>query len=74
VRIGWAIGDTGGYLKNLCKECGFENPQQYKLHTFRHFFASYCAQHNLSYKYILEWMGHSSSAILDIYFWVYTSQ
>ncbi|MFC1677704.1 tyrosine-type recombinase/integrase, partial [Planctomycetota bacterium] len=56
------------YLKRLCKQCGFENPKQYKLHTFRHFFASYCAQQNLSYKYILEWMGHSSSAILDMYF------
>jgi hypothetical protein len=22
----------------------------------------------LSYKYVLEWMGHSSSAILDMYF------
>ena len=56
------------YLKNLCRQCGFPNPQQYKLHTFRHFFASYCAQQNLSYKYVLEWMGHSSSAILDMYF------
>ena len=56
------------YLKSLCKQCGFENPTQYKLHTFRHFFASYCAQQNLSYKYILEWMGHSSNAILDMYF------
>jgi integrase len=56
------------YLKSLCKQCGFENPKQYKLHTFRHFFASYCAQQNLSYKYVLEWMGHSSSAILDMYF------
>jgi site-specific recombinase XerD len=56
------------YLKDLCKQCGFENPRQYKLHTFRHFFASYCAQQNLSYKYVLEWMGHSSSAMLDMYF------
>ena len=56
------------YLKDLCRQCGFENPRQYKLHTFRHFFASYCAQQNLSYKYVLEWMGHSSSAILDMYF------
>ena len=56
------------YLKNLCRQCGFPNPWQYKLHTFRHFFASYCAQQNLSYKYVLEWMGHSSSAILDMYF------
>jgi integrase len=56
------------YLKSLCKQCGFENPKQFKLHTFRHFFASYCAQQNMSYKYVLEWMGHSSSAILDMYF------
>jgi len=56
------------YLKSLSKQCGFQNPRQYKLHTFRYFFASYCAQQNLSYKYILEWMGHSSSAILDMYF------
>ena len=56
------------YLKDLCRQCGFENPRQYKLHTFRHFFASYCAQQNLSYKYVLEWMGHSSSAIPDMYF------
>jgi integrase len=56
------------YLKDLCGQYGFENPRQYKLHTFRHFFTSYCAQQNLSYKYVLEWMGHSSSAILDIYF------
>ena len=56
------------YLKDLCRQCGFQNPWQYKLHTFRHFFASYCAQQALSYKYVLEWMGHSSSAILDMYF------
>jgi hypothetical protein len=56
------------YLKNVCEQCGLHNPQQYKLHTFRHFFASYCAQQNLSYKYVLEWRGHSSSAILDVYF------
>jgi len=56
------------YLKSLCGQRGFACPWQYKLHTFRHFFASYCAQQNLSYKYVLEWMGHSSSAILDLYF------
>ena len=56
------------YLKALCQECGLNRPRQYKSHTFRHFFASYCAQQNLSFKYALEWMGHSSSAILDLYF------
>jgi len=29
------------YLKDLCRQCGFQNLWQYKLHTFRHFFASY---------------------------------
>ncbi len=56
------------HLKKLRCQCGLTNPNQYKLHTFRHFFASYCAQQNLSYKYVLEWMGHSSSDVLDLYF------
>jgi len=56
------------YLKSLCKQCGFENAKQHKLHTFRHFFAGYRAQQNMSYKYILEWVGYSSSALLDMYF------
>lgn len=55
-------------LKRLCKRCNFENPGQYKLHTFRHVFASMCARNNVSHKYALEWMGHSSSEILDLYY------
>jgi integrase len=45
-------------LKRLCKRCKFSNPNQYKLHTFRHAFASMCARTNVAYKYALEWMGH----------------
>ena len=55
-------------LKDLCEKCGFENPRHYKLHTFRHAFASMCARNNVSYKYALTWMGHSSSEILDLYY------
>jgi integrase len=55
-------------LKGLCARCGFENPTQYKLHTFRHAFASMCARNSVSYKYALTWMGHSSSEILDLYY------
>ena len=55
-------------LKCLCRGYGFANPKQYKLHTFRHAFASMCARNNVSYKYALEWMGHSSSEILDLYY------
>ena len=55
-------------LKRLCRRCKFANPKQYKLHTFRHAFASMCARNNVSYKYALEWMGHQSSEILDLYY------
>jgi integrase len=55
-------------LKRLCKRCGFPNPNQYKLHSLRHTFASMCARNNISYKYALEWMGHRSSDILDLYY------
>ncbi|HEX8524209.1 MAG TPA: tyrosine-type recombinase/integrase [Tepidisphaeraceae bacterium] len=55
-------------LKRLCKRCGFANPNQYKLHTLRHTFASMCARNNISCKYALEWMGHRSSDILDLYY------
>lgn len=58
-------------LKRLCRRCGFTNPDQYKLHTFRHTFASMCARNNVSYKYALEWMGHTSSEILDLYYTMY---
>ena len=55
-------------LKRLCKRCGFADPTQYKLHTLRHTFASMCARNNVSHKYALEWMGHRSSDILDLYY------
>lgn len=58
-------------LKRLCRRCGFVSPDQYKLHTFRHAFASMCARNNISYKYALEWMGHRSSDILDLYYTMY---
>jgi site-specific recombinase XerD len=55
-------------LKNLCKECGFENPMQYKLHSFRHHFASMCANHGVAHRKVLAWLGHSSSEMLDLYY------
>jgi hypothetical protein len=27
-----------------------------------------CARNNVAYKYALEWMGHKSSDILDLYY------
>ena len=55
-------------LKALCQEIGLSNPQQYKLHSFRHHFASLCANHQVAHRKALSWMGHSSSQILDLYY------
>ena len=55
-------------LKELCETSGFENPRQYKLHSFRHHFASLCANHNVAYRKALAWLGHSSSQMLDLYY------
>jgi len=55
-------------LKRLCRRLGFDNPHQYKLHTFRHTFASMLARNQVSHKYALEFMGHRSSEILDLYY------
>jgi site-specific recombinase XerD len=55
-------------IKILCAECKFDDPEQYKLHTFRHHFASLCANHHIAYRKVLAWLGHSSSDILDLYY------
>ena len=36
-------------VKEICAEAGFDSPKQYKLHTFRHFFASMHARAGTSY-------------------------
>jgi len=55
-------------IKRLCADCGFDNPNQYKLHTFRHHFASMCANHGVAHRKALAWLGHSSSDMLDLYY------
>lgn len=55
-------------LKRLAQRCGLEEWERVTLHSFRHFFASSLARRRISYKYALEFMGHSSSKILDLYF------
>ncbi len=55
-------------VKELCSQCEFDNPQQYKLHSFRHYFASLCANHNIAYRKALVWLGHSSSEMLELYY------
>lgn len=55
-------------LKQECARCGFESAATFKLHTFRHAFASMCARANVSFKYALAWMGHQNSEVLDLYY------
>ncbi len=56
------------HLKELCAEYGFENPKKYKLHSFRHYFASMCANHGVAHRKALAWLGHSNSDMLDLYY------
>ncbi len=53
-------------LKWRCESCGFG--RKFKLHSFRHFFASLCANNHVAYRKALAWLGHSSSDILDLYY------
>jgi len=39
-----------------------------KLHSFRHHFASICANHHVAYRKALAWLGHSSSEMLELYY------
>jgi len=55
-------------LKSLCAASGFGNARQFKLHSFRHHFASLCANHHVAYRKALAWLGHSSSEMLDLYY------
>ncbi|OWY64939.1 hypothetical protein B7486_44640, partial [cyanobacterium TDX16] len=55
-------------LKDLCKTCKFEKPDEFKLHSFRHHFASLCANHGVAHRKALAWLGHSSSEMLDLYY------
>lgn len=53
-------------IKATCKKLGLGT--KYKLHSFRHHFASLCANHSVAYRKALAWLGHSSSEILDLYY------
>jgi integrase len=55
-------------IKQLCRKLGFLAPERYKLHSFRHHFASLCANHQVAYRKALAWLGHSSSEILSLYY------
>lgn len=55
-----------GRLKAACEQCGLS--RRFKLHSFRHYFASLCANHRIAHRKALAWLGHSSSDILEHYY------
>lgn len=55
-------------LKTLCTDLGFPEGTSYKVHTFRHFFASQCANRGVPYRMVLSWLGHAGSEVLDQYY------
>jgi len=55
-------------LKEVCKELKFAKAEEFKLHSFRHHFASLCANHAVAYRKALSWLGHSDSSILALYY------
>lgn len=60
-------------IKVLCAELEFPNADDFKPHSFRHHFASLCANHHVAYRKALAWLGHSSSDILDLYYHLHDS-
>jgi integrase len=55
-------------VKELCGNLKFAKADGFKLHSFRHHFASLCANHQVAYRKALAWLGHSDSSILQLYY------
>jgi integrase len=55
-------------VKELCGTLKFAGADKFKLHSFRHHFASLCANHQVAYRKALAWLGHSDSSILQLYY------
>ncbi len=55
-------------VKELCLSLKFAGAEKFKLHSFRHHFASLCANHAVAYRKALSWLGHSDSSILALYY------
>ena len=54
-------------LKKAAKEAGVPDKKR-KLHTFRHFFASFCANNGVAMAKLMKWMGHSSVEMVMKYY------
>lgn len=53
-------------VKKLGEQAGV--PKGLKIHSMRHHFASMCANSRIPYRLAMQWLGHSSSQILDLYY------
>ena len=73
-RGGRLRGDTfGDYLRKCALQPLaelFSHPRFQKItaHSLRHFFNSLCAASGISQQYVMEWMGHRTSAMTKYYF------
>ncbi len=55
-------------LKAACVAAKLPNAKAFKVHSLRHHFASVVANHNVSYRKALAWLGHSDSEMLSNYY------
>ncbi len=54
-------------VKKAAKKAGVPEKKR-KLHTFRHFFASFCANNGVEMAKLMKWMGHSSVEMVMKYY------
>lgn len=54
-------------LKRAAKKAGVPENKR-KLHTFRHFFASFCANNGVEMAKLMRWLGHSSIEMVMRYY------
>ena len=54
-------------LKRAAKQAGVPEKKR-KLHTFRHFFASHCANNGVEMAKLMTWMGHASVEMVMRYY------
>ena len=73
-RGGRLRGDTfGNYLRKcallpLAEQFPHPRFQKITAHSLRHFFNSLCAASGISQQYVMDWMGHRTSAMTKYYF------
>ncbi len=59
-------------VKRLCRELGYS--PELKVHSFRHTFASSCANSRVPLRLAMAWLGHNSSSILNLYYHLHDTE